>query len=74
MMYEVVEAIKGAHPRHVDYPLLPGDVLYKNEDGTWTKEAPGLTILGFILTEEQEQQLQQVEVERNGLVYRKVKN
>lgn len=47
--YKVTETINGAHPTHVDYPLLPGDLLLPCPDGTWTKEAPGLAVGGFVL-------------------------
>lgn len=73
VMYEVVRMIVGAHPIHKTYPLLKGDLLHKNEDGTWTKEAPGLTIGGFVLTEEQQKRLKQVNIESHGLLYWRTK-
>jgi hypothetical protein len=45
--------IDGAHPKLPDYPLLPGDLLIKREDGTYGKFGPGLGIEGFELMPEQ---------------------
>ena len=56
-MLEVTERIDGAHRLHTDYPLLPGDLLAKQDDGTFYKHSPGLGIFGFALTPEQEQTL-----------------
>lgn len=42
----------GVHPKHPEYPLLPGDSLYKRADGTWGKIGPGLGIEGFVLNED----------------------
>lgn len=53
-MLVVQEQIDSAHPLHTDYPLLPGDWLVKQEDGTFYKFAPGIGIIGFVLTAEQE--------------------
>lgn len=53
----VQETIEGAHPLHVDYPLLEGDLLVKDDDGTYYKHGPGLGISGFVLTPEQEETL-----------------
>jgi hypothetical protein len=52
----VLGTITGAHPVHVDYPLLEGDVLQESGVDThvYTKVAPGLCIEGFVLTPEQE--------------------
>ena len=50
----VTEAIIGAHPKHPQYPLLPGDLLIKRADGTFGKFGPGLGIEGFVLSEEQQ--------------------
>jgi hypothetical protein len=55
--YEVTTELRGKHPIQTEYPLLPGDVITKSEDGTWMKHAPGLAILGFILTSEDEDTL-----------------
>jgi hypothetical protein len=49
----VTVEIKGAHPLHTDYSLLPGDLLLKRKDGTYGKFGPGLGIEGFRLTPEQ---------------------
>ncbi len=67
--YRVTERIDGAHPRHDRYPLLPDDLLVKHPDGTWAKEAPGLAVLGFVLTPEQAATLTPVKFVRNGLEY-----
>jgi hypothetical protein len=69
MMFEVQERIDGAHPIHISYPLLPGDLLFRAEDGTWTKECPGLAVTGFVLTDEQVSNLNPREIKRNGLNY-----
>jgi len=49
----VTEQIDGAHAKHPNYPLLPGDLLFDREDGTYGKFGPGLGIEGFVLTDEQ---------------------
>jgi hypothetical protein len=67
--YRVTKTIEGAHPKLSQYPLLPDDLLVKHLDGTWAKEAPGLCVVGFILTPEQEATLKQVEFRRAGLEY-----
>lgn len=66
--YTVTETINAAHPRHAGYPLLPGDLLVR-DGGTWTKEAPGVCICGFVLTPEEEATLEEVEFQRHGLAY-----
>lgn len=40
-----------AHKLMPEYPLLPGDVIVQNPDGTWTKHAPGLAMAGLELPE-----------------------
>lgn len=50
---EVTEQIDNAHSKLTEYPLLPGDILFKREDGRWGKFGPGLGIEGFVLTDEQ---------------------
>lgn len=50
----VTEQIDGAHAKHPNYPLLPGDLLLKRPDGTYGKFGPGLGIEGFVLTPEQQ--------------------
>lgn len=42
------------HPHHADYPLLPGDIIVgpDEDDGSWSKQAPGLGIFGFVLSDE----------------------
>lgn len=68
-MYLVQEEIKGAHPMHTTYPLLNGDLLSRDEEGTFTKECPGITVMGFVLTDEQQKTLKQVRVWTDGLYY-----
>jgi hypothetical protein len=66
--FRVTETIEGAHPKHTDYPLLPGDLLVR-ADGTWWKEAPGLAVGGFVLSEAQEATLKPVKFGSAGLDY-----
>lgn len=56
----VMEEIHGAHPRHKKYPLIPGDVLTLDADGTYMKHT-GLAIYGFRLTPEQVDALKPVD-------------
>lgn len=65
----VTEEIEGAHPTLKNYPLLPGDLLQKDDDGTFFKEAPGIAVGGFVLTPEQEANLEPVQFLRHGLDY-----
>jgi hypothetical protein len=67
--FRVTSTIEGAHPQHEAYPLLPGDLLVRELDGTWMKEAPGLAVGGFVLTAEQEAGLQRILFARAGLAY-----
>lgn len=46
-------ALWGCHPKHTTYPLLSGDILVEQADGTFNKTAIGLAVNGFVLTEEQ---------------------
>lgn len=57
----VTKQINGAHPKLTEYPLLPGDLLGKRDDGTFGKFGPGLGIEGFVLTPEQEASLEVAE-------------
>ena len=59
-LLKVTTEIRGAHPKHTDYPLLPGDVLTRSADGTYTKQT-GLCVFGFRLTDEQAATLKPVE-------------
>jgi hypothetical protein len=68
-MWEVQETIEGAHSIHLTYLLLPGDLLRKDEDGTFTKEAPGLCVRGFVLTTAQQERLVKRTVIQHGLKY-----
>lgn len=54
----VTEEFQHCHPMHTHYPLLPGDLLVPQEDGTFYKHGPGLGIVGFILSQEQQASLQ----------------
>lgn len=49
----VTEMIEGASAMLPKYPLLPGDPITEEDDGTFTKHAPGLGVGGFRLTPEQ---------------------
>lgn len=61
--------IQNAHPKIPNYPILEGDLLIPEEDGTWTKECPGLTVGLFVFTPEQVATFKEVEYEHEGLVY-----
>ncbi len=65
----VTEEIKGAHPKHHSYPLLPDDLIVRRLDGTWQKVCPGIALSGFVLTPEQEATLREVEFTQAGLAY-----
>lgn len=67
--FRVVAEIRGAHPTLPNYPLLPGDLIVRDDDGTWGKEAPGLAVNGFILTPAQEAELEAVRFACHGLSY-----
>jgi hypothetical protein len=49
--FRVTVKLRGKHPTHTDYPLLPGDILTRDHKG-FMKHAPGLAIGGFILGED----------------------
>lgn len=51
--WRVIEELHDCHAIHTDYPLLPGDWLVEQGDGTFYKIAPGLGVFGFQLTDEQ---------------------
>lgn len=68
--FRVTSTIEVAHPLHPHYPLLPGDLLVRDFDGTWAKEAPGLAVVGFVLSDEQVATLEHVQFEWHGLSYR----
>lgn len=65
----VTEEIVGAHPLHVNYPLLPEDIVSREVDGTWMKHAPGMAVGGFVLSPEQVQSLKVVWMISEHLVY-----
>lgn len=68
--FRVTEEMDDVHPFWKErYPLMPGDLLQKDDDGTFFKEAPGLAVGGFILTPEQEANLEPVKFLRHGLDY-----
>jgi hypothetical protein len=59
-LLRVTERMVGVHPIHTEYPLLPGDVLTLDKDGTYTKHT-GLCVAGFTLSAEQSASLEPVE-------------
>jgi hypothetical protein len=67
--FQVTTTIEHAHPKLDAYPLLPGDLIVREPDGTWMKEAPGLAVGGFVLSEAQEAALEPVEFVCAGLNY-----
>lgn len=67
--YRVTVEIKHAHMKLPNYSLLPGDLLVKQGVQTYAKEAPGLAIIGFVLTPEEEASLEPVTFTRQGLNY-----
>ena len=52
MLYRVTQTLERKSAIHPDYPLLPGDIISREDDGRWMKHAPGLGIGGFLLTED----------------------
>lgn len=68
--FRVTETMDDVHPSLKEkYPLMPGDLLQKDDDGTYFKEAPGIAVGGFVLTAEQEATLEPVQFLRHGLDY-----
>jgi hypothetical protein len=67
--FMVTETIEGAQLKMPDYPLLEEDLLVKNSLGTYDKVCPGLEVLGFQLTPEQEATLTPVKYYCWGLDY-----
>lgn len=55
-------------PRHVTAQFA-GVYLLVRDGGTWTKEAPGICVGGFVLSAEQERTLQPVRFTCIGLTY-----
>jgi hypothetical protein len=51
--FRVLKTIEGANEKHPEYPLLEGDMLVEQADGSFFKTAPGLGISGFVLNDEQ---------------------
>ncbi len=72
--YIVTEEIPGVHPKLRAYSLLPNDLLVKDSDGSYAKECPGLAIVGFRLTPEQEASLMKVTYEVRGLDYKVIED
>lgn len=66
--FVVQAAISGAHPKIPNYPLLPGDLIVPT-GLAWHKECPGLSVGGFVLTQEQIDALRPVKFLRRGLDY-----
>ena len=54
---------RSTHPLHRAYELFPGDLLNKDSDGTWTKHAPGLCLMGFVLSDAEERDLNPIVVQ-----------
>lgn len=69
LMFEVTQRIDGANDTHPEYPLLPNDLLAREDDGTWTKVCPGLCIMGFVLSIKEIRTLRAREIYRDGLNY-----
>jgi len=71
--YMVTVRMDDVHPKLGEkYPLLPDDLIIREDEGTWFKECPGLAIGGFVLTEEQEATLKPVKFRNVGLDYKVV--
>lgn len=72
--YEVVKEIKGVHPIHEDYPLLPKDLLVQHGD-EFDKVAEGVGICGFQLSDEQlAEHCRPVQIRSHGLNFTVVSN
>lgn len=67
--FVVTERVEQAHPTVRNYPLLPDDLLFRETDGTYTKECPGVAVVGFTLTPDQEATLKPVSFINYGLTY-----
>lgn len=65
----VTKTIEGAHPQHPNYPLLEGDFVRRAGDGTWLKFFPGLSVGGFVLSDEDVQSLQPVWMTEERVLY-----
>lgn len=66
--YVVTSEINAARA-DMDYPLLPGDLLVLEDDGSYWKECPGMSVGGLRLTDEQAATLRPVEYKVFGLNY-----
>jgi len=68
---EVTTQVESANSAIPSYPLNVGDLLYPQPDGTFFKIAPGLSLGGFVLLEEQlETHTRAVNFVQDGLNYR----
>lgn len=67
--FRVTEQIDNASAKMPDYPLLPDDLLVREANGSFFKEAPGIGVGGFRLTPEQIATLQPVTFTHFGLNY-----
>lgn len=66
--FVVTERIENAR-RHDDYPLMEGDLLTLQPDGSFWKVCPGLSVGGFNLTDDQTDTLKAVRYVQNHLNY-----
>lgn len=62
------ELVDPTHPLGHIYPLLPGDVLTRADDGTYMKHAPGLGVFGFTLASEDLEPYSDYKERRNATV------
>lgn len=67
--HEVTVRIADAVPLHPGYPLLPGDLLIRNEDDSYTKVAPGIAVGGIRLSDSQSSTLRPARFAVAGLNY-----
>lgn len=51
-MFRVLEEFVSPHKLVEDYVLLPQDILVEQPNGTFTKTAQGLGLMGFVIDEE----------------------
>lgn len=71
--FRVPFEIDNAHPKLPKYKLLEGDILTRQEDGTFMKECPGVAVGGFVLSDEEIDALEDVKFENVGLAYRVIR-
>ena len=53
-VYEVTSSFTSYHTLIPEYPFYRGDILVRQNDGTFTKTAPGLCLTGFRITADEE--------------------